>query len=99
MLDEVAVRRLRDLKSRGMLKVRQEAMFYGVGSESIRRAVRGDTWTGLSMSPQEADLEGAVEASLAKLQRMLAEEKERVAMPDRVVAELAGLKGEHDAGY
>lgn len=98
-LQERDVRRLRELKARGQLNVRVECMFYGVAAETIRRAVRGETWTHLLMNPAqtEVELEDAAAASLARLQKMLAGEKERAAMPDKIVEELRGLN--HDAGY
>lgn len=98
-LTESDVRRLRQLKAEGRLNVRSECMFYGLAAETIRRAVRGETWTHLQMQVPKTneELDAAAAASLEKLQRMLAGEKERIAAPDRMIAE---LKGEpHDAGY
>ena len=91
ILTEADVRRLRDLASRRMLNTRQEALFYGVNAETIRRAVRGETWTNLSMSPpaSEAEMEAAAASSLAKLQSLLAADKAKREAPQKMLDEIA----------
>lgn len=90
VLTEEDVRRLRDLASKKILDVRFEAMFYGVAAETIRRAVRGETWTKLHMNaPQtEEEMTAASTASMAKLQTLLKAEQERKTAGDKMLAEL-----------
>ncbi len=94
ILQENDVRRLRELARKRMLNVRQEALFYGVAAETIRRAVRGETFTHLSMNPEqsEAELEAGAAASLKKLQALLAADAARKAAGDKMLAEIAAPK-------
>lgn len=64
------VRNLREQDSAGVLRVREAARFYGVAAETLRRALRGETWNELAMTPQrtEAELELDSAASLRRIQ-------------------------------
>jgi len=78
---------MRDKWHNGMLDVRLTARFYNVGTETIRRAVRGDTYAqygGLPDTPvdhrypanvqaMKVDMGAAAAASLRRLQEMLGE--------------------------
>jgi len=93
LLKEADVRRLRGLAAQGQLNVRLESQVLGVGAETIRRAVRGETWTKLSASTTRTEDELAKEAerSLAKLQELLAKQPRAGKMLDEL--------GGRDAGY
>ena len=85
------VRRIRDVYAKGLQSVREMAQFYGVGAETIRRAIRGETWNDLHMSPPktEEELEAEASASYEKLLQGIAAEKERKTAGDKMVQELA----------
>ena len=91
ILSEDDVRRMRSLKEQGLLSVRTEAVFYGVAAETIRRAVRGETFTKLHAAPPPAVDDSA--ASLQRLQQMLAAERERAAAPQIMLDEIADDDG------
>lgn len=89
-LTEDDVRRARQLHAQGQLNVREFARICGVGTETLRRAVRGDTWGHVTEveTRSEAEMEKAAEASLAKLQRLLAEQRAVKERGEQAVAEL-----------
>ncbi len=91
ILTETDVRRLRDLAARKLLNVRQEAMFHGCSAETIRRAVRGETFTKLTMAPpkSEVELEAEAAASLERFQKALKLEKDRQELPEKMLKEMA----------
>lgn len=93
-LKEEDVRRIRDLHSRGAASVKEMAGFYGVGAETIRRLLRGETWNDLKMAPtkSEAELQQESEAALQRLLAGIAAEKERIAAPDKMLAEMLETK-------
>ena len=91
MLTEEIVRTLRDLHARGRLNVREAAGIYGVAAETIRRALRGETWTHLQMRPpkSEEEWQNEAKASEVKLLAMLAAERKRAGAGDAMLEELA----------
>jgi hypothetical protein len=95
-LTEDDVRRARRLASQGQLNVREFARICGVGTETLRRAVRGDTWGHVSEVEIRSDteLQSAAESSYEKLQRLLAAEKERKGAGDAMVQELTSESAE-----
>lgn len=90
VLKEDDVRRIRDLASSGGQSTLEMARFYGVSVETIRRAIRGETWTHLHMSPMlsEAELQAASNASAQRMLKQIAAEKERLALGDKMVEEI-----------
>ena len=89
-LTEEVVRHLRQMKREGRLNVMEASRCYGVNAETIRRAMRGETWNSLSMPVERTEEQLGVEAaaSLEKLQKLLAKEKERLTAPGRMIEEL-----------
>ncbi len=77
-LDDTGVLRLRQQALAGTLNVREAAQVYGVSPESIRRAVRGDTFGHLGQVSLMSDEQAArgADASLKRVQEMLAKENE-----------------------
>lgn len=101
-LDEAAVLRLRSLAAAGRLDTREAARIHGVATETIRRAVRGDTFTNLQATPpkDEAQLNADAKASLARFTAMLAAEKDKTQAGTKLLDELdEQTGGKHDAGY
>lgn len=99
-LDDEAVLRLRELAAKGRLDTREAARVYGVATETIRRAVRGDTFTHLvrGRGKTESELAEESRASLERFQALLATERAKKQMGKQLLEELD--KGaEHDAGY
>ena len=88
ILTEADVIRLRELASRKILNTKFEAQFYGVGTETIRRAVRGETWTRIREAQMPEQLAEEAQASLEKLQSLIAREKARLAIPEDALREL-----------
>jgi hypothetical protein len=70
ILDENAVRQLRqlDLAPGPGVNVREAAIAYGVGQETIRRVLRGDTWRHVTAVPPPT--EEHFRAGAAKLAEM-----------------------------
>lgn len=101
-LDEAAVLRLRELARSGALNVREAAGIYGVATETIRRAVRGDTFTNLQAAPRknEQELEAEAAASQARFLALLAAEREAKNRGSKLLDELdQSTSGGPDAGY
>ena len=82
--------KLRELDAKGQCNVREAAEVYGVAAETIRRALRRETWKHLGREKTKTDEELAEEAgaSLERFQRMIAEAKAN--SPDVLVEELKG---------
>ena len=70
--------------------MREAAGIHGVAAETIRRALRGETWTHLQMRPgkSEEDWQNEAKASEARLLAMLAAERKRAGAGDAMVEEL-----------
>jgi DeoR/GlpR family transcriptional regulator of sugar metabolism len=89
-LNEVEVMRLRDLREKGVLEVRREARALGVSVETIRRAVRGDTYAHLADKVRAtAELAAEAQASAERFAQLVLEERERMERGDKLVEELA----------
>lgn len=84
------VRQARALHAKGLLNIREYALFCGVGAETLRRAVRGETWTDISFSgtPSEEELAIAAQASAERFMQAIAMEKEKLAAGDNMLKEL-----------
>ena len=88
-LSDVEVMRLRDLREKGVLNVRAEARALGIGVESIRRAVRGDTYAHLAdRIKATAELAAEAQASAERFAQLVLEERERMERGDKLVEEL-----------
>lgn len=76
-LTDAEVLRMRRWHAEGRLVVKAEALRYGVGVETIRRALRGDTFSHLPLSgsvevaPMPAGVEPPREAMLAEARKAL----------------------------
>ena len=72
--DVRTIRRLHETKEQSVVEM---ARFYGVNAETVRRAIRGESWNNLHMSPPKtnAELEVEAAASLARMQAAIAEKK------------------------
>lgn len=87
---------LRAAEARGQLNTRQAAQAYGVSVETIRRAVRGDTFGEIGQMRATEDLDAAAAASAARMMALITQERERAALPAKLLDE---IKGAPDAGY
>jgi hypothetical protein len=77
VLTDDVVRRLRQLDRAGRVNVREAAVMYGVGAETIRRALRGETWQHVKDAPpplREDEIAARIAASQAGLLARLAAE-------------------------
>lgn len=90
--------RLRKLAAEGRLNVREAALFHQVGVETIRRAVRGDTFGHLGQQSEE-DLAAAAKESLERFKAMQAKESARLAQGQEILKGLDNVGREPDAGY
>jgi len=84
------VRRARTMAAQGTLKVREFAHFCGVGAETLRRAVRGETWTEVSFEelPSDEALREAAASSQERMIKAMQMERERLTAADKMVEEL-----------
>lgn len=82
---------LRDADARGVLNVREAARFLGVGAETIRRALRGETWNSVALPPSTEEIDRAAAESLERMKKLLAGEKEKAKEPERLLDEMSGL--------
>lgn len=92
--------RLRKLAAEGRLNVKEAALFHQVGVETIRRAVRGDTFGHLGQkAPEELAAEAA--ESLKRLLAMQAAERVKLEIVDKQLKGLDDVEasGGPDAGY
>lgn len=102
-LTEEDVRTLRQMHLEGKLNVIEAAIIYGVAAETIRRAVRRETWTHLAMGvPKTADeWKDAGEKSLKKFKAMnprLFPVDEGEAALEKMQAALLQVKKKGEAG-
>lgn len=69
---------------------REQAEIYGVGTETIRRILRRDTWNWLPDVEVKTEdmLQKEAEASQERMTRMMNEEIARRALPDQIVKEV-----------
>lgn len=103
ILIDADVIRLRRLAFEGKLNVRQASQFYQVGVETIRRAVRGDTFAHLGMKDAD-ELKQEAQSSLKRFLEMRKEEEARLARNEAIVKGIddvgIGREGrDGDAGY
>lgn len=93
ILKEPDVIRLRELAASGLLNTAEAARAHGVGVETIRRAVRGDTFSNLNSAPiDEEQLSQDAAASAARMQEMIAGFKAKQAVGPAIVKELAAAE-------
>lgn len=85
----------RTLHAQGRLNIREFAGICGVGTETLRRAVRGDTWGEVSAANARTEEVIAAEAaaSEARMIEAIAAEKRRQAAGAELVEELEALSG------
>lgn len=95
VLNELEVRHIRQLLDGKKETAAAISRSYKVSVETIRRIGRRESWGWLSEVPvrSEEDLQAGAEASLAKLQRLMAEDKEKGKRGDELVKELMEKKG------
>lgn len=96
-LNDAAVLRMRQQSLAGSFNVREAAQVYGVAVETIRRAVRGDTFGHLgavAVISDEQLAEGAA-ASLEKFKKLMGQETEMKDRANSALDELdnGGLNG------
>ena len=77
------VQHLRELEEAGTLNTKAAAQAFGVNTETIRRAVRGDTWK--KRISQQSD--EVVQSSLEKLQEAIAQKKRNDAVAEELLSE------------
>lgn len=90
--------RIRELYRKRLQNARELADFYGVGTETIRRAIRGETWNELHLQPRltEAELEAEGAAALDRVLEGIKKEKERLAAGDNMLQEISKLPSSTD---
>jgi hypothetical protein len=94
--------RLRAAEIRGVLNTREAARLLRVSPETIRRAVRGDTFSQLAeaIPKNEEELEQAAAESMKRFAAALAQERAVQELPAKIVNELEeAADGKPDAGY
>ena len=97
-LTEAEVRFLRAKNRESPINAAEAARTYGVGAETIRRMLRFETWptSGEGMTQGEAKEAAAAsqEKFLAIMARDIAKEREKNAVPDKLLDELSGIPEE-----
>jgi transposase-like protein len=99
ILNPEIIQRLREMELSGTLNTKEAARLYGVGTETIRRAVRGDTWRVIRSPVSPEQLEAASAASVRKLEELIVLEQKRRAIPEQILTELEGADVAKKRGY
>jgi hypothetical protein len=93
-LSSEAVAHLRELEKQGILNTKAAAQTYGVATETIRRAVRGDTWI-----VREVAAVPSAESSLEKLQLAIAKTRQVQVVATEILTEGEGESEAKKRGY
>lgn len=72
---------MRQRHAAGLSTVRELADVYGVGPETIRRALRGETWRHLQVRPDPLASPGSIEGMAESLERLVAVSEAKASRP------------------
>lgn len=94
-LTEHEVRLIKQQAAKG-IRAAELARVYGLAAETVRRILRGETWTWVSIEPPRSEEQIAAEAqsSLERIQAAMQQERKMAEQADGAVEEIAGLSAE-----